>query len=279
MTLVVLNWVGMLLSTLLGIALGLTLSRYLARNELPEDNTYSATGFLTDALAYVSGVLGIMLGLLLFFSVEVYEDASSSARDEALALVNVYESADFFPAAEADGLRRGTMCLMRSVATDSWIAAESGDLTGDENTAAWSAVVRKDIMGLSTSNPSETEAQAQTIESFRNAQEARQKRILSSVFTLPTIVWIVIDLGVLVFAALMIISLPGRRRTAIVLIGSCLVFTMGVVAALSMFATPFTHLGISVRPDDFDGALIRLQDNYPDQDWSACPRLAESEFG
>ncbi len=99
MTLVVLNWVGLLLSTLLGIALGLTLSRYLARNELPEDNTYSATGFLTDALAYVSGVLGIMLGLLLFFSVEVYEDASSSARDEALALVNVYESADYFPQA------------------------------------------------------------------------------------------------------------------------------------------------------------------------------------
>ena len=54
-------------------------------------------GILTDALAYVSGVLGIMLGLLLFFSVEVYEDASSSARDEALALVNVYESADYFP--------------------------------------------------------------------------------------------------------------------------------------------------------------------------------------
>ncbi len=101
MTLVVLNWVGLLLSTLLGIALGLTLSRYLARNELPEDNTYSATGFLTDALAYVSGVLGIMLGLLLFFSVEVYEDASSSARDGALALVNVYESADYFPQAKA----------------------------------------------------------------------------------------------------------------------------------------------------------------------------------
>ena len=54
---------------------------------------------------------------------------------------------------------------------------------------------------------------------FQEAQNARQKRILSSAFNLPLIVWIVIDLGVFVFAALMMISLPNRPRTALVLIG------------------------------------------------------------
>ena len=83
----------------------------------------------------------------------------------------------------------------------------------------------------------------------------------------------------LVFAALMVVSLPDRPRTALVLIGACLVFTMGVVGALSMFATPFTHLGVSVKPDDIHGALVRLQDIYPQADWSPCARLAQSEFG
>lgn len=278
-TLVLLNWLGLLLSSGLGICIGILLKRHLRQREPGTQDADSATGMFTDALAYVSGVLGIMLGLMLFFSVQVYEEVRQSAREEAVALADVFESADFFPAAEGDPLRRNTICLMRSVATDSWSSAESGDITCDENTAAWASTVRESIAGLPVSSPTRQEAQAQMMTAFQEAQNARQKRILSSVFSLPLIVWVVIDLGVLVFAALMMVSLPNRPRTALVLIGACLVFTMGVVGALSMFATPFTDIGVSVKPDDIKGALVRLQDIYPNADWSACPRLAESEFG
>ncbi|MDQ1248861.1 MAG: hypothetical protein QG597_3235 [Actinomycetota bacterium] len=41
---------------------GILLLRYLARNELPDEPEGQAQGFITDALAYVSGVLGISLG-------------------------------------------------------------------------------------------------------------------------------------------------------------------------------------------------------------------------
>lgn len=274
---VVLNWIGLVLATGLGIAVGIGLLKYLGRrNELPDEAESHAQGFLTDALGYVSGVLGIMLGLLLFFSVQVFEDASASAKDEALSLVDVYETADYFPAAPADRLRRDSVCLMRSVATDSWNAAEAGDLTGDENTAAWAAVVRKGIEQLPSDGNVHAEAQKAAMDSFQKAQSARQSRTLSSVWKLPTIVWLVLDLGAFVFAGLVILSLPGRRRTALVLIGACLLFTMGVVGALSMFATPFTRLGVSVEPTAIEGSLIRLQRTYPGQDWSPCPRLAES---
>ncbi|TXH42528.1 MAG: DUF4239 domain-containing protein [Actinobacteria bacterium] len=276
MHLVVLNWIGLVVSTGLGIFAGVRLLKYLGRHELPDQAEGHASGFLTDALAYVSGVLGIMLGLLLFFSVQVFEDASASAKDEALALVDVYEAADYFPAAPADPLRRDTICLMRSVATDSWVAAEAGDLTGDENTAAWAAAVRQGIQALPSDGNVQAEAQKAAMDSFQTAQNARQSRILSSVWKLPTIVWLVLDLGAFVFAGLVVLSLPGRRRTAFVLIGACLLFTMGVVGALSMFATPFTRLGVSVQPTAVEGALVRLQGTYPEQDWSACPRLAES---
>jgi hypothetical protein len=232
------------------------LRRHLQRHELPEDSTESASGFLTDALAYVSGVLGIMLGLMLFFSVQVYEEVRQSARDEAVALADVYENAEFFPAAAADTMRRDTICLMRSVATDSWVSAASGDLTGDENTAAWAARVRASIGDLPTRTNTQHEAQAQMMAAFQEAQNACQKRILSSM-----------------------VSLPDRPRTALILIGACLVFTMGVVGALSMFATPFTDLGVSVEPDDIEAALLRLEDISPDQNWQPCDRLAVSEFG
>ena len=277
MTLVALNWLGLLLSTALGICAGILLRRYLASRE--DQSEHAAGGVLTDALAYVSGVLGIMLGLMLFFSVQVYEEVRQSAREEAVALADVFENAEYFPSSPADQVRRDTICLMRSVATDSWTSAESGDLTGDENTAAWAARVRASIADLPVRTSTQQEAQAQTMSAFQEAQNARQKRILSSAFQLPLIVWLVIDLGVLVFATLMMVSLPDRPRLAMVLIGSCLLFTMGVVGALSMFATPFTHLGVSVKPDDIYGALLRLEDTNPDQDWSPCERLAVSEFG
>ena len=275
--LVVLNWLGLLLSTGLGISVGVLLRRHLERREPAAESEESASGMFTDALAYVSGVLGIMLGLMLFFSVQVYEEVRQSAREEAVALADVFESGDFFP--KPGELRRDTICLMRSVATDSWTSAARADLTGDENTAAWAARVRASIADLPTRTSTQQEAQAQMMSAFQEAQNARQKRILSSAFSLPLIVWLVIDLGVFVFAALMIISLPNRPRTAFVLIGACLLFTMGVVGALSMFATPFTRIGVSVQPDDIEGALLRLEDIYPDADWSPCARLAVSEFG
>jgi len=276
MHLVVLNWIGLLVSTGLGIGAGILLLKYLSRHELPDDPEGQSHGFITDALAYVSGVLGIMLGLLLFFSVQVFEDASASAKSEALSLVDVFETADYFPTTPADQVRRDTIFLMRSVATDSWVAAEAGDLTGDENTAAWATAVRAGIQALPSEGNAEAEAQKSAMDSFQQAQSARQSRILSSVWKLPTIVWVVLDLGAFVFAGLVVLSLPGRRRTALVLISACLVFTMGVVGALSMFATPFTRLGVSVQPTAIEGALVRLQGTYPDQDWSDCPRLAES---
>ena len=276
MHLVVLNWIGLVVSTGLGIGAGILLLKYLSRHELPDEPEGQSQGIVTDALAYVSGVLGIILGLLLFFSVQVFEDASASAKSEALSLVDVFETADYFPESSADDVRRDTICLMRSVATDSWVAAEAGDLTGDENTAAWAAAVRTGIQDLPSDGNAEAEAQKSVMDSFQQAQSARQSRILSSVWKLPTIVWVVLDLGAFVFAGLVVLSLPGRRRTALVLIGACLVFTMGVVGALSMFATPFTRLGVSVQPTAIEGALVRLQGTYPEQDWSDCPRLAES---
>jgi len=116
--LVVLNWLGLLLSTGLGISVGILLRRHLQRREPAAGGEESATGLFTDAIAYVSGVLGIMLGLMLFFSVQVYEEVRQSAREEAVALADVFESADFFPTSPGDEVRRDTICLMRSVATD-----------------------------------------------------------------------------------------------------------------------------------------------------------------
>ncbi len=278
MTLVVINWIGLLLATALGVVAGLKLRGHLQATEgIDEDHGHA--GVLTDALAYVSGVLGIMLGLMLFFSVQVYEEARQSAREEAVALAEVFENAAFFPQEQGDALRRETICLMRSVVTDSWTAVERGDVTGNRNTAAWVARVRNQVQALPTETEAQKAAQALTLETFQESQNDRQNRLLSTLSGLPLIVWLVIDLGVAVFACLMIVSLPHRQRTALFLIGACLLFTMGVVAALSMFATPFTHIGVSVRPVDVNAALARLQDIYPEADWQPCPRLVSADEG
>lgn len=277
-TLVVINWIGLLLATALGVLAGVKLHDHLSHTEGLDDEQAHA-GALTDALAYVSGVLGIMLGLMLFFSVQVFEEARQSAREEAVSLAQVFENADYFPGGKGDALRRDTICLMRSVVTDSWSSVEKGDVTGNRNTAAWVSQVRDQIQSLPTDTEAQTAAQALTLQTFQDSQDSRQQRLLSSVHGLPLIVWLVIDLGVFVFAALMIINLPHRRHTALILIGACLLFTMGVVAALSMFATPFTHIGVSVRPVDVNAAISRLQDVYPDADWQPCPRLVSADEG
>ena len=278
MTLVVINWIGLLLATGLGVLVGIRLRDHLQATEGIDDDDGHA-GVLTDALAYVSGVLGIMLGLMLFFSVQVYEEARQSAREEAVTMAEVFENASFFPDPQASALRRDMICLMRSVVSDSWSAVERGDVTGNRNTAAWVARVRNEVQSLPADTEAEKAAQALTLETFQESQSNRQHRLLSSTTGLPLIVWLVIDLGVFVFAALMVVSLPHRPRTAQILIGACLLFTMGVIAALSMFATPFTHIGVSVRPVDVNAALSRLQDVYPDADWQPCPRLVSADEG
>jgi len=262
----------LVLSALLGAAVGLLLLRWLLR---AGDEHSGNLKLFSDVMTYVSTIFGIMLGLMLLFTVQHFTTTASHVRDEARAISDIFESVQSFPPEERAPIERDAVCLMRSIATDSWAASQRADLAGNKNTTEWWNRIRGDVGALPAERPIDEGSQAVALAAVTEGINAGQTRLLNAVSTLPGVVWFVIDLGMGVFAALIFLSFPGRTRTAIVGLGLALALTMGVVFSLGVFAEPFTDLGVSVKPTAIQGTMMRLERAYPGTEWAPCERLAE----
>lgn len=271
---ILINEGWLVLAALIGAGIGLLLQRWLRD---PAAGRKSGLKLFSDIMTYVSTIFGIMLGLMLLFTVQHFTSTASHVRDEARAISDIFESVQSFPAEVRAPVERDAVCLMRSIATDSWAAAQRADLSGDMNTTSWWNRIRGDVGALPAVRPIDEGSQAVALNAITEGINAGQTRLLSAPSTLPGVVWFVIDLGMCIFAALIFLSFPGRPRTAVVGLGLALVLTMGVVFSLGVFAEPFTDLGVSVKPTAIQGTMMRLQSAYPGAEWQPCERLAPAD--
>lgn len=264
----------LIFAAVFGAGIGLLLQRVVRE---PGVGRKGSLMKFSDVMTYTSTIFGIMLGLMLLFTVQHFTATATHVRDEARAISDIFESVQSYPADVRAPVERDAVCLMRSIATDSWAAAERADLTGDMNTTSWWNRIRGDVGALPTERPIDAGSQAIALEAITEGINAGQTRLLNAVSTMPGVVWFVIDLGMGVFAALIMLSYPGRLRTAIVGLTLALILTMGVVFSLGVFAEPFTELGVSVKPTAIQGTMLRLEASYPGPVWEPCERLAPVE--
>lgn len=262
----------LLACVLAGWAVGRLVSR---RISLGGDGE-SSDGELTDALAFVGAAFGIILGLLLVFAVQHYNDASTATREEAIHAVAVFNAAHPYPAAERDQLRRDLICSMRSVAADDFPAAGALDLDGSATTSAWLQRVQSDIDGLSQDKASEASTHQIITGEALELLKSRSLMLVGSQPEIPLVIWLVIFASTFAFVVLLVMHLSTHRRLAVVSVVAVCVVLLVVVGVLTDLDYPFSGDGGSVTPSAMNAALSSLQRSYPDLDWSACPALPPS---
>lgn len=231
---------------------------------------------LTDAIAFVGGAYGIVLGLLLVFAVQHFVDTRQVSREEAITAAALFSAVEPFDVEPRDQVRHDLVCYVRALATDDWVAAQVMDPTGSENASAYGLRVQRGIQDLPLDTVSQENSHFYATEELLRLVSDRQLRLLYANPEIPPIVWVVILVAAMVFTGLLAYQLHGDRSLARVAIGATTVVLVVIATALIMLDRPFVGVGAALEPVALEGTLRQIQDAYPDPSyWEPCERLAE----
>lgn len=230
---------------------------------------------LTDAVAFIGGAFGIILGLLLVFAVQHFADTRELARQEASSSVALFNAASPYPAADRQDVRRSTICYMRAIAADDWEASRSVDLTGSENVAAWSNRIQQRVDAVPLDSKVRKSTHFFLVDNSLQLDAERTIRLQLALPEIPIAIWLVIFICTFAFITLMTIHLGPRRRLRIITNLTAGTVLVAIVATLASLDEPYTGTTATVSPVAMESALLALQDAYPEEDWSPCPRLAQ----
>jgi hypothetical protein len=263
----------LLVVSLAAIACARWTFRLEQRRGLSRDHTMLDSGW-DGAVGYASGAVAFLLGLMLFFSVSNFSTAQNVATDEAIAYAAAFDAAEALPETPREVIQRDLVCTMRATRTGSWVATSNHDLTGDENVTAWFERTTKDVNALDmSSEPSATFA-SEVRGAVARAGSAHQARLLSSEGELPAAVWVIIYLSIFVLIFMFAMTLFANPLLMTLALSATVLLTGAAIAALVMFAQPFSDPGIKVQPTAISGVILRLQNANPGPIWDSCPVLA-----
>lgn len=273
MSLLVLHELILIASVVLGAAFGVWLAKDEAQRGYSRDLPLVGDGF-SGTLGIAGGSVAFILGLLLIFAVEQYSDADSAATDEALAYAAAFTAAANLDSDQRDQVMRDLVCLMRSIKYDAWAAAQKHDLTGSDNERAWTFQVQKSLVRVADESRDGRDTLGLLESKLLDAQQAGQKRLLFAKTELPWPIWPIIHFSIFITSLLIASALHANASLMLVSLTCHGSLTGIIVAALVVFSGPFDGVGHDLEPAALDSVLIRLENLYPGQFWSPCPRLA-----
>jgi len=250
------------------LAVGITLlsaavavgAMLLVRRRAPEGSHFKDG----DRAAGVFGVLAtgfsILLGFVVFLAFTSYDNSRSGAEDEAVLVVQQYETAQFLPAAVSQRLSGEIACYARSVVHNEWPAMENGTLGDTFN--PWGFQMFQTLLAADPSTPAEESAYGKWLDQVSDRQSARNERVHGAEGVVPTPLWLVLFLTAgMIFVFLLFFA--DREEHAVVqgmLIGSVVTVIVASMCLLWFLDNPF-HGGVgSLRPVAMERTIELIDD-------------------
>ncbi len=226
-------------------------------------------------LGFVGGASAFLIGVLMLASVDHFNATSEVANDEAIAYSAAFQNSVALPDPALQIVQRVLVCLMRSVATDSWNAATTGDLTGDRNSNAWRAKTVSDFGTIALASGGSSDALDAVASEVRDAAKFGQHRLLAGESTLPLAMWALLYLSLLVLTFLMTLMMRSYPLLLALCLGATFIVSAGMISVLVAFAEPFdTDTGVYISPRALESVLITAQESQPGAVWDSCERLS-----
>ena len=231
-----------------------------------------------DALAFVGGAFGIVLGLLLLFASQHFSDAREAARQEAVSVSALYDTLNPFPEQQRTELRHDVYCTLLALQTDDWKAGELHDVSGSENTHAWLATVQRATELL----PQDADATASmhyfVNDNLLSLGKDRDLRLQLGLPEIPASIWWLIFFSTVIFIFLLALHMgPTRKITAVSIAATTLLLCV-ITATLAGLDNPYRGSIGTLSPVALETVTKTIQDSYPNEDFSPCPQLAEPVY-
>ena len=226
-------------------------------------------------LGFIGGASAFLIGVLMLASVDHFNATAEIANEEAIAYSSAFQNSVALPDPARQIVQRDLVCLMRSVATESWNAANTGDLTGDRNSNAWRAKTVSDFGTIALTSGGSSDALDAVASEVRDAAKFGQQRLLAGESTLPLAMWALLYLSLLVLTFLMTLMMRSYPLLLALCLGATFIVSAGMISVLVAFAEPFdTDTGVYISPRALESVLTTAQESQPGAAWDSCERLS-----
>ena len=113
------------------IAAMLGIRRYLA----PSGGFFSDSDRAAGVFSVIGTAFAVLLAFVIFLAFESYSNARAEAGREAIAVGELFNTANLFPAAERRGLQGDLICYSRAASVDEWRARRGNQSSSLRRTA------------------------------------------------------------------------------------------------------------------------------------------------
>lgn len=260
------------------VALGLAIHRVGVKHAGDGQDSPLGKEGMGGAVGFIGGAAAFLLGVLMLASIDHYNATKAAAGDEALAYSAAFDSTAGLPPADAAQIQRDLICLMRSVATNSWTAAEINDLTGSDNSHSWRRRAFDDANAVQPRTKVQENSLGILQDELINASKTGQKRLLAAESDLPLPLWILVYVSIFVLTVILtsLLRAHASQVNAIAALTAVLVLSIAMLWTLTAFAEPFARDGVYISPRAINAVMVRMQGTYPNANWGQCEVLANN---
>jgi hypothetical protein len=233
----------------------------LVRRRAPEGSYFSDGDRASGVFGVLATGFSVLLGFIVFLSFTTYDESRSGAEDEAVAVAQLLETAQFFPAPVAEDLTAELLCYARSVAGVEWDQLERGSVADALN--PWGRALFETVREFEPGTASEQSAYDRWMDLTSDREQARNQRVHAVSGLIPAPLWIVLAaVSVVIFVYILFFADSAERAvTQGLLMGSVMSVITILLLLLVFFNRPFQDDLGGLQPDSMERAL-RIMDNF-----------------
>jgi hypothetical protein len=240
-------------------------------------------GFFTDSdrAAGVFGVLGtsfaVLLAFVIFLAFESFGNAREKAGQEAVAVAELFQTAQLFAPRERRQLHADLVCYARAVIKDEWRTMRKG--RSSELVQRWVTRLEDDSRSVTISSPKQSIALAHWFDSYGERLEGRRGRLAEASPFVPPLLWVVLILaGVLVLLYQCLFADPGEPLfVQTLMIGAVAAIVASGLLTVRFLDRPYDNVSGSIKPSAMSRSLGIIE-----RDWvrfHASARIPCNERG
>jgi hypothetical protein len=214
----------------------------LVRRGSPEGSRFRDGDRASGVFGMLGGGFAIFAGFIIFLAFTTYDDSRSGAETEALAVIQQFETAQYFPPAARRALGGQLVCYGRYVERQEWPQMEAGHAGDTFN--PWTLSMLKTVQGSNPTSAIEQNAFSKWLDQTTDREEGRRDRRHGAEGIIPTPVWLVLFLlAVVAFTFMLFFADSGEGPgTQAVLMGSVTTVIVVTLLAIHALDSPF-HKG------------------------------------
>jgi hypothetical protein len=258
-------WVAGLVTA--GATTAAIVTMFLVRRRAP------AGGFFTDSdrAAGVFGVIGtsfaVLLGFVIFLALTSYSNAKEAAGQEAVAVMELFNTAEFFSPAVRDDLQGELTCYARAVVVDEWPAMRHQHQSA--RVGHWTFELETSIRQVDITDEKQSHAYDHWFGQDALRQEGRRDRLAEAAPFVPSPLWLILILGAALVVTYMLFYADSAEafRVQALMIGAVTAIVVFSLLVIRYLDHPYENASGSIKPV----AMTRTLDHL-EQAWKLADR-------